>query len=70
MVEIYSSTYKELRIMPYDYQNGLSPADCKFFRDAPEDFILKVNCINVSLSTCSYLSPGQTSHQILFFKSA
>ena len=56
--------------MPYDYQNGLSPADCKFFRDAPEDFILEVNQIYVRLSICSYLSSGQTLHQILFFKSA
>jgi len=51
MVEIYNSTYKELRIMPYDYQNGLSPEYLKVFRDAPEEFILK------NLSTSPHCEP-------------
>lgn len=62
MVEIYNSTYKELRIMPYDYQNGLSPEYLKVFRDAPEEFILKVNHIKVRLPIGSFLFLGKTLH--------
>jgi len=51
MAEIYSSTYKELRIMPYDYPNRLSPAYLEFLRDAPEEFILK------NLSTSPHCEP-------------
>ena len=54
--------------MPYDYQDRWNPAHLEVFRDAPEEFILKVNHINVRLSIGSFLSTGQTWHQILFFK--
>ncbi|KAJ7347646.1 hypothetical protein OS493_039809 [Desmophyllum pertusum] len=37
MVEIYNSTYKELRIMPYDYRHGMRPVSV----DAPDEYILQ-----------------------------
>ncbi|KAJ7378307.1 hypothetical protein OS493_023554 [Desmophyllum pertusum] len=51
MVEIYNSTYKELRIMPYDYRHGMRPVDMQFFRDAPDEFILQ------NLSTSPHCEP-------------
>ena len=48
MVEIYNSTYKELRIMPYDYQHGMSPVDMQLFCDAPDKLILQASFYSIS----------------------
>ncbi|KAL9956116.1 hypothetical protein ACROYT_G037545 [Oculina patagonica] len=51
MAEIYSSTYKEVRILPYDYQQSMKPEHIQFFRDASEEVILQ------NLSTSPHCEP-------------
>ena len=50
MVEIYNSTYKELRISPYEYKNDIIPC-IPFFLDSPDDVILQ------NLSTSPHCEP-------------
>ena len=42
MVETYNSTYKELRIMPYDYENTMPIKYMKLFCNATDEVILEV----------------------------
>ena len=50
MVEIYNSSYKELRIMPYEYKKDITPI-IPFFLDASDEVILK------NLSTSPHCEP-------------
>ena len=48
MAEVYNSTYKELRIMSYEYRQTLGPY-IKFFLDAPDELILEVRHVIYNL---------------------